>query len=414
MRIPSGGSSDDEATTYGPNIDYREVDEPKAKSRSHKSSSHGRFRKSSAARSGLEDAPNGAAAQREEGEEEASPFAERSKYCPRGKAFYRCANGFIGCCSHDPCNPGETCHDGQKPSHQKETTKSPSHDQKPTQHVTTTHSQPWPRPLPTSFRNTEQSTSTKSGSHSDHNSLTSSKTSIMTASPTQGSSITTPTAPSTGSTPPACPGGNGTHYTDSTKVKYEILCGMENTFPSYNAIWFEDNGYSKCFSACSGEEKCAGFTFVGTEHGNCYQKTQMPNNTYVLHDGNTYISGTKVNSPHNTGTGQTSSPKKAGIIAGSVIGTIILLCLLVFLIICCAKRRRKKIDERRAATITHVIQGPIEMQPYRPPTDQQRQGSTSHDFQSNSGGSYYNPPAVVHTRQRSIYKDQGIRDHNWV
>jgi hypothetical protein len=141
-------------------------------------------------------------------------------------------------------------------------------------------------------------------------------------------------------------------------------------------------------------------------------KSQMPDNAYVTHDGNNYITGAKANPPHNSGGGSTTTPKKAGIIAGAVIGSLILLGLLLFCIACCAKRHRKKVEEKRA-TITHVIQGPIEMQPYQPPTDHtnhQRQGSTSHDF--SNGGSYY--PPQTHTRQRSIYRDQNIRDHNWV
>jgi hypothetical protein len=129
----------------------------------------------------------------------------------------------------------------------------------------------------------------------------------------------------------------------------------------------------------------------------------MPENSYTEHGGANFITCAKANPPNNTGSGVTSTPEKAGIIAGVVIGGLILLGLLLFLIAFCAKRHRKKVEEKRA-TITHVIQGRIEMQPYRPP-DHQRQGSTSHDVYPN-GGSYYPP---THTRQRSIYREQ-----NWL
>ena len=259
-----------------------------------------------------------------------------------------------------------------------------------------------------------QQTSTHDMSHTSHESGTSSTTSILSASPTNGSSSTTYTGPAMSGTPPSCPGGNGTHYTDNTKVEYVIYCGMENTYVSYNAIWVGVGAYSQCFSACSKTDACSGFTFVGSESGNCYLKSQMPNNSYVTHDGHNYITAAKANPPHNSGGGSTTTPKKAGIIAGAVFGSLLLLGLLLFCIACCAKRHRKKVEEKRA-TITHVIQGPIEMQPYRPPTDyaeHQRQGSTSHDF--SNGGSYYPPP--THTRQRSTYKDHNIPDqgHNWV
>lgn len=417
MRIPSSASPDNEARTYGPHFDDREFEEPREEAAAASPlESHERFRKSSASRNSFEDAQNEAAARTEQ--EDAKPLAARSRYCPRGKAFYRCANGFVGCCSHDPCNPGETCRDRAKASHKKEKSKGATHTQRPATHMTGHSSHTQSHDTPTVTHGTEQQISTKTNSGSSQDTSTSSKTSILTDSPTGGMPSTTSSAPVMSGTPPSCPGGNGTVYTDSHKMEYRIFCGMENTFESYNSVYVSVGGYSQCFSACSPEHKCAGFTFVGTNSdctGNCYEHTQMPNNTYVQHaDDNfkKFVTATKVNSPHNEGTGRISTPSKKGIIAGAIIGTTLFIVVLFFLLFCW-RRRKKRIEKRRTTTMIQSTQPqrPIELQSYPSTADPQRQGSTSHDFQPYRGGSY---PPPAHTRQRSIYKDQGIRDHNWV
>ena len=332
--------------------------------------------------------------------EQAKGLEERASSCTRGEAFYRCANGFTGCCSHDPCNPGGSCRDGESAGSKTATPESATDAQKATSQMRTQHTSE------TLHETTQGGTHTQTA-HSTHTGSSHVMSSVLSASPTSDSSTTSfplsdPTAPS----PPPCPAGNGTHYTDSSKIEYVILCNIGNPQKAFNTITVGTGGYSECFSSCSYTDTCAGFTFVGHDSGDCYLKNQLPNETYVAREGSNYVTCAKLDPTASSGdtgsTGGTSTAKKAGIIAGAVIGGIALLTLLLFLIAFFAKRKRKKIEKRRA-TITHVIQGPIE-NPQLGMGSHQRQGSTSHDVFQPFGGSYYPPPQ--HTRQRSIYRDQ--------
>ena len=411
MRVPIIANVNAAASNALSNSDDSEIEIQQPPASEPTPSRYERLKRSARFRDVLE-TPRSAQAQGEEH----NGLKERAYTCPHGKAFYRCVNGFTGCCSHDPCDPAGSCRDGQKASSQEEKSRTATDAEGSTTHLRSHHhtrTRHHPHQGHHTATLTSQTDSTQSTTSTSDLTTTSSTSSISTASPTKSSTSSTSSASAASGTPPACPGGNGTHYTNSTKVEYIVQCGIENTFISYNALWTGTGGYGECFSACSKTNECAGFTFVGSVSGNCYMKSQMPENLYVTHDDDKYITCTKAKSPHNTGTGGSSTtPKKAGIIAGAVIGGLIFLGLLLFLIAFCAKRYRKKVEQKRA-TITHVIQGPIEMQPYQPysPPELQRQGSTSHDVYQSNGGSYC--PSPTHTRQRSIYRDQ-VREHNWV
>lgn len=366
---------------------------------------------------------------------QAQGHGERASGCPRGKAFYRCANGFTGCCAHDPCNPGGSCRDGERASPETEKTKTTTHAEKPTSHITTHHP-------PATHHGITRSDIHTGSRHSQHTSLPHTETShisshatsqvtsqvtpqvtpqstsqvssqgsssILSASPTS-KSVSTVSPSDTIKPVPSCPAGNGTNYNDSSNIAYNIRCNTDNTYSSDNTTSVGTGGYGECFSACSRANTCAGFTYVGHDSGNCYLKSQMPNGTYVTKEGSNYVSCAKLDPTAASGNStviggkpdSSNTPKKAGIIAGAVIGGVLFLALLLFLIACCAKRHRKKVEKRRA-TITHVIQGPIETQQLNA-VSHQRTGSTSHDVFQPFGGSYY--PPLQHTRQRSIYRDQ--------
>jgi len=321
--------------------------------------------------------------------------------CAKGSAFYACANGFKGCCSVDPCNPGETCPDGQSSSTAAGSTAASS--SKASAASGTAHAS-------TSAHSSTKATSTSKASS------TADATSLLTASPTGSSTANaTPSASTTGSSPkfslaPACPEANNTVYADSSEIQYAILCNADNSYASSDSIDVSVGGYGECFSVCSKSSTCAGFTYVGLTSGNCYLKNKMPSSDFVAKSGNNYVSCTKFNvtegSPEIiTGTGR---PQKSGgnigAIAGGVIGGIAFLALLLLLIAFLAKRRQNKTEERRA-TVTHVFQGPMEA---APTGGHARSGSTAHDAFAPFGGSYH-PPA--HTRQRSIYQ---APEQQWV
>jgi len=204
-------------------------------------------------------------------------------------------------------------------------------------------------------------------------------------------------------------------YTDSSKTKYTIHCNSDNTYATNETIKVKVGGYAECFSACSHSDECAGFTFMGSQSGTCFLKAQMPGDSYVMKSDSNYVSCSKVNmtasAPGATDTPSSSSSSKNHIIVivGGVLGGVAFIILLLVLIAFLAKRKRRKVEERRA-TITHNMQGPFESDQLHDNAGHQRQGSSSHDVFAPYGGSYNSPTATVppplHTRQRSIYRDQ--------
>ncbi|KAK5174090.1 uncharacterized protein LTR77_001170 [Saxophila tyrrhenica] len=167
---------------------------------------------------------------------------------------------------------------------------------------------------------------------------------------------------------------------------------MESTFKTSKSIKIKAGGYAECFSACSHSEKCAGFSYKGTERGTCHLKSQMPENMYVV-EGSNFVSCAKTNStaaaPGATEAASSSSShtNRTIIIVGSVLGGIGFLVILLVLFAFFAKRHRKKIENRRATT-THVIQGPFESEQLNS-AGYQRQESSANDVFAPFGGFYH-------------------------
>lgn len=355
---------------------------------------------------------------------------ERQTSCAKGQAFYKCQNGFTGCCSVNPCNPGETCPDGKEEGQSGGAATSREGD------------------AATTALKTENQSSTQAATRTVDTTARPTTTGIRTASPT-GGITTTPTRRvqvPTASPAPDCPRANNRTYTDSFKIQYRIRCASDNTADSFENVSVGTGGYDQCFSACSQSEKCAGFSYVGLDSGTCYLKAQMPNGTYEAKAGNNYIACAKVDPNANAATDKPSSTGggklSTGAIVGGVVGGVAFLGLLILCIALLAKRRRKKIEIKRRGTVTHVFHGPIEtdmtnnappplpgqatnpyayQQGFQQPQQQgngygyapgyggagaghARQGSTSHDVFTPYGGNVYDPR--THTRQRSIYGAQ--------
>jgi len=325
--------------------------------------------------------------------------------CASGMQFYKCDNGSTGCCSVDPCDPDGGCPDGTTTTSASVTSEAKSTS---TAQASTTETM-------SSTMTTAASSITTSGTQRDTSSLV---TAVVTSNATSTATSTVNTASVTPA--PSCPAGNGTTFTDSSKIDYKIHCNADNSYSSFNTIQVGTGGYGECFSSCSVTRNCAGFTFDGLDTGSCYLKASMPDSDYVAKNGSNYISCAKVNStsavPNASSTASPNSAKKssAGAVAGGVIGGIAFLALILILIAWLARRRHQKIEERRA-TITHVIHGPIETQQMMDNSSSTgghaRSGSTAHDAFAPFGGSYYVP---VHTRQRSIYQGQEGGTQQWV
>ncbi|KAK5677541.1 hypothetical protein LTS10_010113 [Elasticomyces elasticus] len=306
--------------------------------------------------------------------------------CASGSAFYACANGFRGCCSVEPCNPGGGCPDGKASS---STAAASSASAKITTSATPASSTEKPSEVSSDASSAKTSAIEPSSTQKSR--------SVLTASPTgTGStpSLTTTTSGPKNTPAPACPAANNTVYTDSTKIQYKIRCNADNSYASSDTIEVSVGGYAECFSACSKSATCAGFTYVGLTQGSCYLKQQMPIENFSPKNGSNYVSCSKVNAtasaPLTTPTSTPSKSGKTGAIAGGIVGGIAFLALLLLLLALLAKRRRKKIEQRRA-TVTHVFGGPIETQDLNrnsPPTGHVRSGSTAHDAFAPFGGFY--------------------------
>ena len=323
------------------------------------------------------------------------PVLLERQTCAVGSSYYVCANGFTGCCTVNPCDAdSDGCPDSQDAS---------------SVFATSTTSQATITGATTEFplKATASGSSSVSTGSSTKGMTTSTK---ATGISTNNLSFTleSSTAPDTKATPaPACPSANDTVYTDSAKIDYRIFCAEDNSYESLSPVQVTRGGYSECFSSCSVDTGCAGFTYVGLDSGDCYLKRQLPLSQFVQNAGDNYISCVKTNStaasplPSSAPSGHRSNK---GAIAGGIVGGVVVLALLLALVAFVAKHRRKKIEERRASATNTYSGDPLEAtEPLytRPPRSHGMSGSTAHDAFAPFGGSYY---PSTHTRQRSIYQ----------
>ncbi|KAI4797615.1 hypothetical protein E4T45_11758 [Aureobasidium sp. EXF-8846] len=269
--------------------------------------------------------------------------------CPGG-AYYVCQNGFRGCCSIDPCNPGASCPD-----------------------ITTSSIATQKSSLTTTPTTTTTTTTTTTPSSTA--SVTPST--VYTSSPKAESSSSTTTS-STSALPTAtsltCPAANMTSYVDDNKVQYAIRCNADNSYASFNSTSVSTGGFGKCFPACDNFTACAGFTFVGTDSGTCYLKSNLPEDGYSSTAGSNYVTvallnrDAQVDPPADalpTDSSDSSKGSKGapiGAIIGGVIGGLALIILLALLIFFCMRRKRRRREEIRSATQSFP-QSPLEPQP---------------------------------------------------
>ncbi|KAH9843276.1 PAN domain [Teratosphaeria destructans] len=66
---------------------------------------------------------------------------------------------------------------------------------------------------------------------------------------------------------------SGQHYTDANNVTYVIHCSQDNSQGSFSTYPVMTGGFATCFNACDNTQGCAGFTYSGSDSGNCYLKT---------------------------------------------------------------------------------------------------------------------------------------------
>lgn len=90
--------------------------------------------------------------------------------------------------------------------------------------------------------------------------------------------ISTPTATSmmatssTGASSVPTPHCNSTYTDPSSGYVYTVRCSTENSAPAFRIETVESGGFGSCFSICSANAGCVGFTFMGRDAGSCYLK----------------------------------------------------------------------------------------------------------------------------------------------
>ncbi|OQO04182.1 hypothetical protein B0A48_10792 [Cryoendolithus antarcticus] len=336
--------------------------------------------------------------------------------CPSGQLFYNCqTTGFIGCCSINPCNPGSPCPESAASSAVAAAISSASAAKSSSQAAATS-----------------STSGSVSSSATQPTSITmSAQTVVVSATSTPPAILQTATsnaaAAATFVPAPSCPGGNNTVYTDNSKLAYTIHCNSDNSAPSYNSIQVQTGGYAECFSSCSLENTCTGFTYVGLDNGSCYFKSSLLTGSYVAKAGSNYITASR-NDP-TASVSQPALPDKkksnTGAIAGGVVAGVLFLVLLLVLIAFLVRRRRAKLDSKRA-TMTHIFGGAVEPGMASTPSNQQthtlpmhqRSGSTSHDVFAPYGGAYYQSSTIPQyspvtwsapqAKRRSVYRPLGF------
>lgn len=297
------------------------------------------------------------------------PFALRQN-CPSGTAYHVCQNGFKGCCSVDPCNPGDTCPDVSDDSSSPSSalTSAPT-DSSPNSSTSTTPDINTPNtplqtatratsivtvtgPLPTTSQQPAPSPTTifVSAINSPFTSASSSKSSSAGLS-----AIASPTASSTN---PACPTANNTvaeNEGTSNHARYKILCGMDSSADSSDAVSVVSGGFSGCFAACDNDSSCAGFSFVGSDNGTCHLKSQIGDYVSKPDDNLVLCVKTRKDASETGGGKHTSTGTIVGAVVGSVVGALLLLLIAAFF----ARRRMRKSNEMKRATLKNKPWGKL-------------------------------------------------------
>jgi len=277
--------------------------------------------------------------------------------CDSMATFYSCTNGFVGCCSIDPCGPNNNC-----PVVQSSSTTSVSHlSTASSTHHSTTKTTDLPASS-TGDRASDVNSSLTTNSEKGTALISTASGSLTVASISRTSTHYTSVPTSV----PSCPAGDGTVFTDTSGIAYIIHCNMDNSYSSDDAVQVSMGGYSECFSACSSSRSCAGFTYVGLSDGDCYLKSQLPKYDYVEETSSNYTTCAKVNAtavalsaiPGQTGAA-TSKSSAIGTIVGGVVGGVASVAFVLLITALIARYRQNKF-ERRGTTVTHVDNDPIE------------------------------------------------------
>lgn len=171
-----------------------------------------------------------------EEEQDVKGLSERES-CDSMTTFYSCTNGFVGCCSVDPCGPNNNCPGGQISS----TTSVSRLSTASSTHHTTTKTTDRPASF-TRDRASNVNSYFTTNSEKRPALISTASGSLTVALLSRTSTHYTSVAISVQS----CPAGNGTVFTDTSGIAYIIHCKMDNSYSSDDAVQVSMGGYSEC------------------------------------------------------------------------------------------------------------------------------------------------------------------------
>lgn len=374
-------------------------------------------------------------------EEVTSGKFHNQQTCPQGTALYFCSNGFHGCADTNPCTGGKHAGKEQMPLANGAAPALSTALQGMPMLVSTGSSLSFSQQAITNVPSSTQEPAPVDTLSISQRVKPLVQTVPVASTATQAAPLTVrdqkPVSKSTAQQPPPCPQANNTTYLDPSSVKYTIYCNKVNTAVSYDLLPVGAGGYSECFSSCSSDQDCAGFTYVGSDSGSCYFKTSMPGSSSVDTTRSSYVSCVKqqhtsvegaiddtTEAPDTIISSTSNLPRaidghasshKGAIIGGSLFA-VIFAALILFIVFLAIRRHRNGNLLYRYKRIFPGIIDPMCREPEVPVLPSYAPDS-SFAALSPFGSMYQVPgpsppascepkPAQHHARQRSIYKNQ--------
>lgn len=277
--------------------------------------------------------------------------------CPGLQQFYSCGNGFRGCCSIDPCNPGVICPedgDSSSDSDGDRTTSPPTTSRFTSGALTSTAST---RAAETTVPSTTDEvtnetspSSTPSSSTADTAATTAAAattedpTSENTEDPTSSTTSTpaTSTISSASLSPTFCPDANNTVFANQDNNSYQLICdlGLPGETLGTSEIATID-AFPACISSCDDTDECVGVTFVNHESGGTCNLKSAKGPFESCPDESSCTSAVRLGSSDSS---DSASPLGAAL--GGALGGLAVLALLIALFFCLRRRKRARaVDE---------------------------------------------------------------------
>lgn len=276
--------------------------------------------------------------------------------CPGLQQFYSCGNGFRGCCSIDPCNPGVICpEDGDSPSDSDgdRTTFPPTTSRFTSGALTSTASTRAADTTVTSTTDEVTNETSPSPTISSSNTNTAATTAAATtedptAANTEDLTSSTTSTPATSTissaslSPTFCPDANNTVFANQDNNSYQLICDLGLPGETLGTSEIETiDAFPACISSCDDTDDCVGVTFLNHESGGTCNLKSAKGPFESCPDDSSCTSAVRLGS---SGSSDSASPLGAAL--GGALGGLAILALLIALFFCLRRRKRARaVDE---------------------------------------------------------------------